>query len=276
MKIALASDLHLEFSDLVLENTEKADVLVLAGDILIAQELHDFPENDNFSMEFTRRAKAERYRKFLMNCSKEFENIVYIAGNHEFYHGKWPISYSYLREETANFNNIYFMEKESIVIKSVPFICCTLWTSMNDADSNTILICKENMSDYHSIRNNKDNYRKLTPNDTIKDHYNALDFLRSEIDQYRNTKSVVVTHHAPSKKSTKPGYEENKEIGGAYSTDLEKLIGDNEHISFWLHGHTHSRHQYTVGKTTVVCNPRGYHGYEKIADEFQLLYLEIA
>ena len=40
MKIALASDIHLEFGDLEFTN-EGADILVLAGDIMIAQNLYD-------------------------------------------------------------------------------------------------------------------------------------------------------------------------------------------------------------------------------------------
>ena len=26
----------------------------------------------------------------------------------------------------------------------------------------------------------------------------------------------------------------------------------------WLHGHTHSSHDYRVGGCRIVCNPRGY------------------
>jgi predicted phosphodiesterase len=39
MKIAVCSDLHLEFGDLDLQNDEAADVLILSGDIFIASEL---------------------------------------------------------------------------------------------------------------------------------------------------------------------------------------------------------------------------------------------
>jgi predicted phosphodiesterase len=37
MKIALASDVHLEFGHLEIENTDNADVLVLSGDICVAK-----------------------------------------------------------------------------------------------------------------------------------------------------------------------------------------------------------------------------------------------
>ena len=41
MKIALASDVHLEFGQLEINNTENADVLILSGDICVAKDLND-------------------------------------------------------------------------------------------------------------------------------------------------------------------------------------------------------------------------------------------
>ena len=37
LRIALASDIHLEFGPITLNNDENADVLVLAGDICVAK-----------------------------------------------------------------------------------------------------------------------------------------------------------------------------------------------------------------------------------------------
>jgi predicted phosphodiesterase len=46
MKIAVASDVHLEFGDLDLTNNNNAEVLILSGDILVAKDMtqHD-PHN---------------------------------------------------------------------------------------------------------------------------------------------------------------------------------------------------------------------------------------
>jgi hypothetical protein len=41
MKIAIASDLHLEFGDLDFDNSESAQVLILSGDILVAKDVVD-------------------------------------------------------------------------------------------------------------------------------------------------------------------------------------------------------------------------------------------
>ena len=47
MKIAVCSDLHLEFGTISLENTENADVLILSGDICVA---NDLKERDSYNI----------------------------------------------------------------------------------------------------------------------------------------------------------------------------------------------------------------------------------
>ena len=42
--------------------------------------------------------------------------------------------------------------------------------------------------------------------------------------------------------------------------DLDALIEDCG-PTLWIHGHVHDSFEYTIGRTTVTCNPRGYLGY---------------
>ena len=57
MRVALASDVHLEFGDLILKNDDNADVLLLAGDICVAKEL---PYTDS--------RYYERFHSFFTRC----------------------------------------------------------------------------------------------------------------------------------------------------------------------------------------------------------------
>jgi hypothetical protein len=57
-------------------------------------------------------------------------------------------------------------------------------------------------------------------------------------------------------------------MNGAYSSDLNDFILDHPQIKLWTHGHTHEPFDYMIGSTRIVCNPRGYSGYEARADEF--------
>ena len=275
MKIAICSDLHLEFGDIVLKN-DGADVLILGGDILTAQELHDFKADDvKFADELTIRGTAERYREFLARCSAEFPHVIYIAGNHEFYHSKYPDAYNYLEEECSAFNNVHFLEQRCKEICDVTFIGATLWTDMNKGDRTTLMLVQEMMNDYRVIRNSDKNYARLKPLDTYNRHIKSLDYIKSVINSNPNKKYVVVGHHAPSKKSVKPRYAEDVEMNGAYSSDLDDFILAYPQIKLWTHGHTHDAFDYAIGNTRIVCNPRGYIGYESRADEFALKFVEV-
>ena len=62
---------------------------------------------------------------------------------------------------------------------------------------------------------------------------------------------------------------------GGYSSDLSEIILDHPEIKLWTHGHTHDPFDYMIGTTRIVCNPRGYAGWDEMADKFQLKYLDI-
>ena len=54
----------------------------------------------------------------------------------------------------------------------------------------------------------------------------------------------------------------------AYFSRLSDFILDHPQIKTWVHGHVHNFTDYMIGDTHVLANPRGYVGYESIADEF--------
>ena len=284
MKLALGSDLHLEFGDLDVTNTLEAEVLILSGDIMVAHELlHYNPKTlKGFSSK-----KSELYMDFLERCSCNYKDVIYIMGNHEHYHGDFSTSSNTLRQATKAFTNIHFLDKESITLGDIIFLGGTLWTDMNKEDPHTLYAIKGVMNDFQVIKNSsrvasfKDeegNFHqrvaRFCPEDTVEDHKAMLDFIDATTKD--NTKKyVVVGHHAPSKLSTKPMYADDTTMNGAYSSDLSEFILDRPQIKLWTHGHTHDRFDYMMGETRVVCNPRGYIGYEDSADNFNFQLLEV-
>jgi len=280
MKIKLVSDLHLEFSDIEVPNDNNYDVLLLGGDIMIAQDMHDHGE-DSFRTAVMieswgrKQETAQRFRGFLRRCSLQFPHVIYIAGNHEFYHGKYPDAFDYLREECTKFSNIYFLEMETKVINDVVFVGCTLWTDMNKGDLLTINACKNYMNDYRVVRNSSRNNARLSPTDTATRHKKSLKFIKDTVEADASKKYVVVGHHSPSKLSTKPKYKADHLVNGAYSSDLSEFILDHPQIKLWTHGHTHHFFDYLIGETRIVCNPRGYEGYEEDSGWDRNIVLEV-
>jgi len=268
MKLALVSDLHLEFMDLDIVNDQNADVLILSGDILVARPLYDFPIDYAAQLEEPprRMLQAVRFRNFLARCSAEFPHVIYVMGNHEFYHGRWNQTADILRDECEKFPNIHFLDKETWKLDDVTFIGGTLWTDMNRSDPLTIHTVTSVMSDYHVIKNEHRNYSPLRANDTISDHYAMLNMIRQTVDG-KPGKYVVVGHHAPSKLSTHAKYADEHYMNGGYSSELSEFILDRTDIVLWTHGHTHHPFDYVIGKTRIVCNPRGYCGHERGSQE---------
>ena len=287
MKIAIASDVHLEFGDLILKNEENADVLILSGDICVAA---DFRESDGI----IENGKSQRYTDFFSRCASEFPKVLYVAGNHEHYNGDYAETFTILRKYLGHIENLHILDKEHVTIDDVTFIGGTLWTDMNAQDPVTLAHIRVKMNDFRVIENSNEmvSYRtfdvneegteipkfrkrpaKFTPEDTVQDHKKMLEYINVTSEPLG--KYVVVGHHAPSKASTHPRYQTEVIVNGAYSSRLDQFILDNPQIKLWTHGHTHEEFDYMIGTTRVVCNPRGYINYEDRAEDFKLKYVEI-
>ena len=297
MKIALASDLHIEFGTLELHNTEAADVLVLAGDICVARDIELM--NNNF---YSQRVRAERYLAFFEQVSKEFPKVVYVMGNHEHYHGDFAYTYGILKRATEHLTNFHLLEKETLVIDDVTFIGATLWTDMNDSDADTLRSMPHMMNDFHGVDNSlrmisrqvplyddgeynvdrkitgyktKESPSRFSPQDAVEDHNKALDYINHVTAERANEKFVVISHHCPSEQSVHDKYRADTIMNGGFRSNLDDFICYRPQIKLWMHGHTHEEFDYVLGETRVVCNPRGYIGHENRADYFQLKYIDV-
>jgi predicted phosphodiesterase len=74
---------------------------------------------------------------------------------------------------------------------------------------------------------------------------------------------IVVTHHLPAPGSVAPRFQ-GDELNAFFLCDMTPLI-EERRPAVWVHGHTHDPCRYTLGDTTVLCNPVGYQGEENPA-----------
>jgi predicted phosphodiesterase len=273
MKVSVISDLHLEFADLTLPG---GDVLILSGDAMEAKHLNK--ENYNPEMVLLEHERADQrpdrfYRFMEEECSKKYREVIYVMGNHEHYGFQLQKTYNQLKSQLPN--NVHLLENESYKIDDVTFVGCTLWTDMNKNNAITMWECSQMMNDYRTIKilnEAKSVYHKLTPDYTAGLHEKSKAYIREQLAADPTGKFVVVTHHSPSKLSTKPQYENDFHMNGAYSSDLSDLILDHPQIKVWTHGHTHHTFDYMIGDTRIICNPRGYKNYEQQAEDFDPTY----
>lgn len=284
MKIAICSDVHLEFGPITLENPGDVEVLILSGDICVARDLRT---TDPYGIVGSDR--TDRFNNFMGSCSSNFPHVVYVMGNHEHYHGDFANTADILRDFLKDYKNIHLLDKEVKEINDVTFIGGTLWTDMNKEDPITLYQIRGMMNDFRCVKNSnrevsfKDQEGKFQTRvatfcgeDAVEDHKKMLEVIRNELAKLpADRKVIVVGHHAPSKASTHPRYQSEHIMNGGYSSDLSELILDNPKIKLWTHGHTHEEFDYMIGGTRIVCNPRGYINYEDRADHFELKVVEV-
>jgi predicted phosphodiesterase len=288
MKIALASDVHLEFGDLDIVNDQDAQVLILSGDICVAADL-DMRDRRQTEMGFAR-YRSERFHDFFERCTANFPHVIYVMGNHEYYHSDFATALDEMRRKLAHLPNLYILEREVKTIDDVTFIGGTLWTDMNKQDPLTLYHMRTMMNDFRVIQNSavpvhfktqegefKTRVGKFSPEDAVTEHVKMKEYIQvvtAFLGENPN-KYVVVGHHAPSRRSTHEMYAHDTVMNGGYSSDLDQFIEDRPQIRLWTHGHTHHPFDYVVGETRIVCNPRGYINHEPAASNFKLLTVEI-
>lgn len=239
MKLFVISDLHIEFGtqwdppkDL------DADVIVLAGDIHSGRKAFEWIN-----------------RKF------PGKQVIYVAGNHEYYNQQQPALRIQLNMEAIKYPNIHYLDDTTVEIGGILFIGATLWTDYKLFNSQpySLLMCNRGMADHEVIHVGR---KVFTAEDALELHTASVGFIEKELFKVRNVKAVekqktvVITHHCPTPLSIAPRYKMN-EITPGFTSDLSDLIYKLE-PTLWVHGHTHDIFDYEIGATRVVCNPHGY------------------
>jgi predicted phosphodiesterase len=250
-RIAFASDFHLELrsSQPVPDATglrHRADVVVLAGDI----------------------AKAVKAIDAAAMIAEAAElPVVFVAGNHEYYGGRYPKVLSAMRDE-AQLRGVSFLENNRIDLtppseRMVRFLGATLWTdwTLRGRPKAAIDEARRRMNDYRYIRaGDGTSYQRFLPQDASRLHFDSFTFIESELAQDFDGPTVVVTHHAPSARSLPPA--PPALIDAANASPLDRLLMGEDAPDLWIHGHTHHRVDWRAGPnaggTRVVSNPRGY------------------
>jgi len=230
MKLHILNDLHIEFEDFVPPETD-AEIVILAGDIGVGTDGLRWAEARFPGMP-----------------------VIYIPGNHEFYHHDIALI-DELRMEAPD--NVHVLNDDQIVINGVRFLGSILWTDFalfGEADKFFAMqTARQGMTDFSIIQNNG---RRFTPEDAIQLHSASRNWLAAMLAEPFDGKTVVVTHHAPSSQSVHPRFARDL-LTPAFASNLENLM-DCDRAALWIHGHMHESYDYEVYGTRVVCNPRGY------------------
>jgi predicted phosphodiesterase len=237
MKLQLISDLHFEFhadkgaSFVNSLNPEGVDVLVVAGDLAVGEQISD-----------ALGLICRRYKD---------AHVVYVHGNHEFYMSDRRSVLRETRKARELNDNLHWLDGHTIEISGQRFLGTTLWFR-EDPKARPY---EGHLNDFHVIRD----FRAWV----YEENRRARIFLEEDLREG----DVVITHHLPVPEAIHPKYR-GSPLNAFFLCDMSQLIADRK-PKLWMHGHTHSSVDRTLESgTRVLCNPFGYVSHELNA-EFQ-------
>lgn len=233
INVFLCSDLHSNFHRDAGKSmisgcyTKDVDVAVVAGDLSIFSHLD---------------------MNIKMFCDK-YPNVVYVTGNHEYYHSTFERIDEIVRELELKIANFHFLNNDRVVIDGQPFIGGTLWFPRSTAAG----MYKHMLNDFACIPS-------CDPI-AYERYEETVEFFENNMEE----NDIVVTHHLPTYKSVDQRYATSP-LNCYFACDLDDMIKDKK-PSHWLHGHTHHNCDYLHHSTHIAANPFGYPGENHFYDD---------
>ena len=234
MKIAYASDLHLDFH---LDGGEEfirtldipdCDLFVIAGDLSQADHW--------------------RWKQNVKEICNKTKQVLYVLGNHCYYSStitEVDCLAHKLPEEVPNLivasRAKVLTNKDIECLGEMSLLAGTMWfQDFPDQDQ-----YKQYLSDFTYISDiEPEIYRRNT----------RFDILLHGI---KDEPSIVVSHHMPSYCSVNPKYRASAINRFFVGAEFFDAIKDSK-IKCWIAGHGHDQVSYEIGNTKIVANPLGY------------------
>jgi hypothetical protein len=255
-RLQYISDIHLEFYDklafpLILK--PNARYLALCGDI-------GYPHQPIF-------------KSFIDYCSRNWEKVFYIPGNHEYYNKRPHYHWRFDAPDTMEtietriqsiftpYRNVYYLNKEihELPEETINIIGATMWTRIPKDLEGSASGTLNDFAQIATASTEEPYYEQFMPakmNELHLDHSKfILDSLNKTEEQGR--KAIVLTHHMPSRSLVTPRFQNNSNNYLFYTEMTEHL--KHQTLAGWLCGHSHSATKilYRPG-VWLGLNCRGY------------------
>lgn len=223
----IVSDIHMEFlgrtAKPFLDSLPGGPLLIVAGDLQPVRYLNE-------TMSTVRHLLAR------------YEDVVFVPGNHAYYRSS-PGKVAFILEacEKRHKRFHWLRTGRTATINGQRFVGDTMWFP----DHPWAPIYRRELNDFTQIQ------------DFEPWVYEENARFRHWLNQNLTADDIVVTHHLPSHASVPERYRSSPVDTIFYVSDMLPLILERQ-PKLWVHGHTHTRHDYTIYNTRVFCNPKGY------------------
>ena len=221
-RLQYISDIHLEFRTQIPKIPAKTNYLTLLGDI--------------------GHPNKPLYPEFLKYCSKNWDKVFLLSGNHEYLQKKYSMQEidDMIRNVVSRHNNITFLNNQKLFIDNHLILGTTLWSD------NT----------------------KTRPGHKINNLYQeSVHFIEKNIKQHPDKDIVILSHYVPSYELILPKYHRYKSSFN-YSSNLDYLI--KKPVKAWLCGHSHCQLEKYINGVYCGINTLGY-PHESILDNKNMI-----
>lgn len=246
MKLRLISDLHAEFGfDKALLNSSDADVLVIAGDLHVG---------------------ADNTWTLLKQFADYVPNVVFVAGNHEYYRQNMQVTNQKLKEFSEG-TSIKVLDAETVwfdpklgklvpkaqvcAVEPIAIIGASLWTNFRE-NPMAEEAAKIGINDFRLIEYGNGYF---SPANAKSIYYNHFNYIKHMVEETK--KRVIVTHFLPAVECIAKQFQGPNLLNYYFANDLGGFISELEDTT-WLFGHTHDSVDVTIGSTRILANPYGY------------------
>ena len=254
MAVQILSDLHLEAPKAydIFEIVPKAPYLALLGDI------------GNIA------AHQDDCIAFLTKQLKQFRAVLFVPGNHEAYHSKWPQTLAILRtfeqdvRKDTSLGDFVLLDRGVFQLPdaNITILGCSLFSSIPLEHEQAVSF---GLNDFFHI----DDWDVGAHNEA---HERDVAWLNAQVVDLEkrddDTRIVILSHWSPSRdpRSINPRHITSPTISG-FSTDLsDQICFRSDKVKVWAFGHTHYNCDFTVerqdddaGPLRLLTNQRGYY-----------------
>jgi len=199
--------------------------------------------------------RTDEYERFISDVSKRAKNVLMIPGNHEYYKSAFKPKYKaeeahfFMKEIASKYSNVKFLSNEIVELDGQRFIGGTMWYSQQ--------------KDFYGRNKHVDDLDIIDLDPWVYyQHNDFIDLIQREL----RVGDIVMTHHAPSVKSSEERYKHSA-LQSCFVHPLDALI-ESRKPKHWFHGHLHVSSGYLLGETYVVCNPYGYEHCNAVNQRF--------
>jgi hypothetical protein len=188
-------------------------------------------------------------RDFFSYVGDHFEEVFWVPGNHEYYHGN-------IAERSGRFEekitaNVTLLNNSIVTTKGVKLIFSTLWSAISPTHAWQI---ERGLNDFEMIRNGDMRFTTIRSQEL---HGEAVQFLTDTLCEPAQEPRIVVTHHLPTFRHYPDEYAGNI-LNEAFASPLDSLI-ESTASEYWLYGHHHRNiEEYQIGRTKMLTNQLGY------------------